>query len=110
MCEDEWRDVRTGHRQVVEEGHTDPDWHPDLGNARDTSHLSPDLEGPSTGTAMIRGVGVGRTAEEIGNLIVGREEALHDALPSAGQLMAIRCSVDVQSSLGAEWAKFQEIR
>ena len=58
------------HRQVVEEGHTDGGSHPDLGDARDTSHLSPDLEGPSTSTAMIRGVGVGRTVEEIGNLIV----------------------------------------
>ncbi|MFD0466201.1 hemolysin III family protein [Microvirga aerilata] len=58
------------HRQVVEEGHTDRGSHPDLGDARDTSHLSPDLEGPSTSTAMIRGVGVGRTVEEIGNLIV----------------------------------------
>jgi hypothetical protein len=26
--------------------------------------------------AMIRGVGIGRTAEEMGNLIVGREKAL----------------------------------
>ena len=62
------------HCQVVEEGHAYPGSHPDLNDARDTSHLSPDLEGPST--AMIRGVGVGRTLEEIGNLIVGREEAL----------------------------------
>jgi hypothetical protein len=72
--------VSDGHRQVVEEGHTDPDLHPDLGDACDTSHLSPDLEGPSTSTAMLSGVDSGGTAEEIGNLIVGREEAL--GLPS----------------------------
>jgi hypothetical protein len=59
------------HRQVVEKGHTDSGSHSDLGNGRDTSHLSPDLEGPSTSTAMIRGVGVDRMVEEIGNLIVG---------------------------------------
>ena len=47
---------------------------------------------------MISGVGVGRTAEEIGNLVMNREktlslpsglEALHDPLASSGRLMTI---------------------
>jgi hypothetical protein len=43
---------------------------------RDTSHLGPDPKSLSAGTAMISGVGVGRAAEEVCNLIVSREEAL----------------------------------
>ena len=42
----------------------------------DTGHLTPDLKGPSTGKAMIRGIGLCRTAEEVCNLIMSREEAL----------------------------------
>ena len=33
-------------------------------------HLNPSREGPSTGTAMISGVGVGRTPEEVFHLIM----------------------------------------
>jgi hypothetical protein len=65
-----------GYRQVVEEERIDPYTHPDLGEARDTRRLSTDLEGPSTSPTMIRSVDIGRTTEEISNLIVGREQAL----------------------------------
>ena len=50
------------------------------GDSHDAGYLSPGLERPSTGTAMISGFGVGRAAEEVCYLIVNREKAL--GLPS----------------------------
>ena len=40
------------------------------------SYLGPDPEGSGAGLAVINSVGVGRTAEKVGNLVVNREEAL----------------------------------
>jgi hypothetical protein len=89
---------RTGHRQVVGEGDIYPGYRSESGGARGASHRGPDLKAPSAGTAMIRSVGVCRTTEKIGNLIVngeealglpGRLEALHDMLASSGGLMTV---------------------
>lgn len=38
--------------------------------------ISPDLERPSAGKVMISGTGVGRTAEEVCNLVMNREKTL----------------------------------
>jgi hypothetical protein len=40
------------------------------------SHLDPSREGPGTGTAMIRGVGIGGASKEICDLIMSCEKAL----------------------------------
>jgi len=45
-------------------------------DAHDTGHLGSDPKSLSADTAMISGVGVGRAAEEVCNLIVDREKAL----------------------------------
>lgn len=66
----------TGHRQVVEEGYTDPWFEVGSGDSHGAGYLSPGLKGPSAGTAMINGVGICRTAEEICHLIMNREKAL----------------------------------
>jgi len=68
--------VSCRHRQVIGEGRVYPGLRSGSGGTRNTCHLGPDLKGPSTSPAMINGVGVCRTAEEIGNLIVSRQEAL----------------------------------
>ena len=43
---------------------------------RDISHLGPDPKSLSADMAMISGVGIGRAAEEVCNLIVDREKPL----------------------------------
>jgi hypothetical protein len=64
------------YRQVVREGDIYPGYGSESGCARGASHVGPDLKGLSAGLAMISGVGVRRTAEEISHLIVVREKAL----------------------------------
>jgi hypothetical protein len=44
--------------------------------ARGAGHLAPDSEGLRSRRAMISGIGSCRTAEEVCNLVVNREEAL----------------------------------
>jgi hypothetical protein len=46
------------------------------GDSHDAGYLSPGLERPSAGTAMISGLGVGRAAEEVCSLTVNGEKAL----------------------------------
>jgi hypothetical protein len=87
-----------GYRQVIGEGRFYHGCRSVSGGIRDTGHLGPDLKGPSTSPTMIRGVGIGRTTEEVCHLVVGREEALslpgrfealHDPLPPSGRLMTV---------------------
>ncbi len=66
----------TRHRQVVGEGYTDPWFKVGSGDIRGAGYLSPDLERPSSGHAVIVGIGVGRTAEEVCHLIMSGQEAL----------------------------------
>jgi hypothetical protein len=58
------------HRQVVGERDIYPGRRSESGSTRGASHVGPGLERPSAGKAMISGIGVGKTAEEVCHLIV----------------------------------------
>lgn len=65
-----------GHRQLNGLRQVGPSWTVSSEANGDASYLGPDPEGSGAGPAVINSVGVGRTEEEVGNLVVNREEAL----------------------------------
>jgi Domain of unknown function (DUF4158) len=69
------RIAREGHRQLNEVRQTRLSLSVQSEVHGDTGHLTPDLKGPSTGKAMIRGIGLCRT-EEVCHLIMHGEKAL----------------------------------
>jgi hypothetical protein len=64
------------HRQLNWLRQIPPSWTVSSEASGDAGYLGPDPEGSGAGLAVISSIRVGRTAEEVGHLIVNREEAL----------------------------------
>ncbi len=64
------------HRQVTGKGRDNSWFISGLGERCCARYVGPGLERPSAGKAMISGIGVGRTVEEVCHLVMNRQKAL----------------------------------